>query len=242
MPSDFVILSWLADAEAAGTLDLDVVEDTASKSTASRSQTSSKWTRTPIPKKTLRDLSMLNKPIKYVSSCSRLPPETFPHWQALGGICCDVKTIPAGVALQPKNEFIQEHMIDHDADRKGVELEYEALLEIHADARQCADNSSDEAQWNTKVHDRILSCALRPFKPRFKSVNMSVSLNKSLYLSNPCSELQKSPFLTSSHSTTTTPLTPRFLASPSIYSLPLVPLSNPPFIPSFCNNPRSSYP
>jgi hypothetical protein len=30
-------------------------------------------------------------------------------------------------------------MVDHDADREGVELEYETLLEVYTEARQCAD-------------------------------------------------------------------------------------------------------
>lgn len=157
-------------------LDLDAAAGAASKSITTQSQTSSKRARTPSLRKTLRDLGMLDKPIEYVSGRTRLPPETLPHWQALGGICRDVKTIPATVAPRLGDEFIQEDMIDHDADREGVELEYGTLLEIHAEARQCADNGSHEAQWNTKVHDRILSCALRPFKSRFESINMYVSL------------------------------------------------------------------
>ncbi|EDU41521.1 predicted protein [Pyrenophora tritici-repentis Pt-1C-BFP] len=112
-------------------LDLDAVADVSKPTT--RSQTSLKRTRTPSPRKTLRDLSMLNKPIEYVSSRSRLPLKTSLHWQALGSIYRD------------------KDMIDHDADRKGVELKYETLLEIHAEAQQCADSGSHEAQWNTKT-------------------------------------------------------------------------------------------
>lgn len=164
-----------SSSQYAAALDLDAAAGAASKSTTTQSQTSSKRTRTPSPRKTLRDLGMLDKPIEYVSDRSHLPPETLPHWRALGGICRDIKTIPAAVATRLEDEFIQEDMVDHDADREGVELEYETLLEIHAEARQCADCGSHEAQWNTKVHDRILSCALRPFQRRFESINMSVS-------------------------------------------------------------------
>ncbi|KAI1665967.1 hypothetical protein L13192_09651 [Pyrenophora tritici-repentis] len=88
----------------AAALDLDAVADVSKPTT--RSQTSSKRTRTPSPRKTLRDLSMLNKPIEYVSSRSRLPLKTSLHWQALGSISRDVKTIPAAVALRLENEFI----------------------------------------------------------------------------------------------------------------------------------------
>lgn len=66
-------------------------------------------------------------------------------------------------------------MIDQDAGQEGVELEYRTLLETYGEARQRVDSGSHEAQWNTKVHGRILSCALRPFKPHFGSANMSVS-------------------------------------------------------------------
>ncbi|PVH92836.1 hypothetical protein DM02DRAFT_619679 [Periconia macrospinosa] len=154
-------------------LNLDAATSASRNSTGTRSQTSSRRTRTPSPKKTLRDLGMLDKPIEYVSNRSRLPPETLPHWQALGSIYRDVKTIPVAVAPRLADEFIQEDMIDHNADREGVELEHETLLEVQAEARQCADNGSHEAQWNTKVHDRVLSCALRPFKPHFESINIT---------------------------------------------------------------------
>jgi hypothetical protein len=119
---------------------------------------------------------MLNKPIEYVSDRSYLPPEMLPHWRALGGISRDLKTVPAAIAPRLEDEFIQDDMIDHDASCEGTELEYGTLLEIHAEARRCADSGSHEAQWNTKVHDRVLSCALRPFKQRFESINMFVPL------------------------------------------------------------------
>ena len=220
-------------------LDLDAAAGAASKSITTQSQTSSKRARAPSPRKTLRDLGMLDKPIEYVSDRSRLPPETLPHWQALGGICRDVKTIPATVAPRLGDEFIQEDMIDHDTDREGVELEYETLLEIHAEARQYADNGSHEAQWNTKVHDRILSCALRSFKPRFESINMSVSLTRYICSINLFLELQQSPSPTSPRTTRTTPPAPRSSTSPSTSSPPVAPLSNPPSVHS-STNPRSS--
>ncbi|KAH8710196.1 hypothetical protein GQ44DRAFT_436888 [Phaeosphaeriaceae sp. PMI808] len=44
-----------------------------------------------------------------------------------------------------EDEFIQVDMIDHDANREGAALEYGILLEIHAEARRCADGGSHEA-------------------------------------------------------------------------------------------------
>jgi len=86
-------------------LDLDAAGE-ASKSIATQSQTSSKRARTPSPRKSLRDLGMLNKPISYVSDLDRLPKETLRYWRALGSICRDLKTIPAAVAPRLQDEFI----------------------------------------------------------------------------------------------------------------------------------------
>lgn len=168
MLSDFVIRAWLEDVSAAS-----VLQNSPSSYDPSR-KTSSSRGRTPSPRKTLRELSMLDKPIQYVSDCGCLPPQMLPHWHALERICRDIETIPSAVALRLKDDFIHEHMINHVSNNPRLELEYETLLDVHADARQCVDSGSYEAQWNNRVHDRIISCALRPFRSHFECINMWV--------------------------------------------------------------------
>ncbi|KAF1994406.1 hypothetical protein P154DRAFT_32487 [Amniculicola lignicola CBS 123094] len=68
-----------SSAQYTAALDLDAAAGAVSKSITTHSQTSSKRAQTPSPRKTLRDLGMLDKPIEYVANRSRLPQETLPH-------------------------------------------------------------------------------------------------------------------------------------------------------------------
>ncbi|KAH8698130.1 hypothetical protein GQ44DRAFT_718428 [Phaeosphaeriaceae sp. PMI808] len=157
--------------------------------------------RPPSPTKTVNDMEMLDKPIRYCyhdKDEHPLPLEIGSHWQVLETLCNDVGIIPASIeacltqqervfpqACLTQQERVFPHMVatvtpnptpPTDVGHVAThQIEFTTLMGIRDAARECSVDGSYEPGWNGKVHQPLLSCALEPIKKRFKSVNVTLA-------------------------------------------------------------------
>jgi hypothetical protein len=139
-------------------------------------QSSSQRTKSSSPsrKVALRSLEMLEKPIHYNDDVSNVPAGLRKFWEHLRRICSDVATIPAQVAASFDEGEIFPHNIDNQAKHGSIQQDLTTLRKIHAEARLCRTNGTNEAGWNASVHTPLLACALQPFD-NFRVVNVLVN-------------------------------------------------------------------